>query len=143
MSKTRKKPTPPVAGQRGRPKGSKNKTTIFKEVMQEGFEKALQKDFKKVLEAVVQKAKDGDMRAAKMLMDRVVPVSKAIDLDALRSGGLAINIAVGKMEDQREDIETTYEEIKDAESEIIGEHSGSEQCKELESSIHPRVGRSD
>lgn len=80
--------------------------------MQQGFEKALHKDFKKVLEAVVAKAKDGDMRAAKILMDRVVPVSKAADLDAMKSGKLAININVGEMKDPH--IETTYEEIEDA-----------------------------
>lgn len=102
----------------GRPKGAKNKTTLFKEVMKEGFEEKLMKDGFKVFDAVVQKAignpiydtngkvmKDketgevlrhpADMTAAKMILDRVVPVTKAIDLNAGDlggKGGITINI---------------------------------------------------
>ena len=79
----------------GRPKGAKNKTTLFKEAMKEGFEQKLMKDGFKVFDAVVQKAVEGDMSAAKMILDRVVPVTKAIDIDAVtQSGnkGITINI---------------------------------------------------
>ena len=97
----------PVKGKRGhnlkgRPKGAVNKTTLFKQVMQEGFEKELQRDFKKVLRTVIDKAIDGDMTAAKMLLDRVVPTSKAIDLDDLaKSKGLTISINVGSLEEAK------------------------------------------
>ena len=84
---------------KGRPKGAKNKTTLFKEVMKEGFEEALTKDFKAVIKVVIDKAKGGDMSAAKMLMDRVVPVSKAADLDDLASKGVSISIRIGKMDE--------------------------------------------
>src|SRR5512139_2068769 len=104
----------------GRPKGAVNKTTLFKQVMQEGFEKELQRDFKKVLRTVIDKAIDGDMTAAKMLLDRVVPTSKAIDLDDLAKGkGFSININVGSLEEAKAitvegDIEdATYEEGKE------------------------------
>jgi hypothetical protein len=90
------------ANLKGRPKGVLNKTTLFKQVMQEGFEVALEKDFKKVLRTVIDKAIDGDMVAAKMLLDRVVPTSKAIDLDDLaKSKGLTISINVGSLEDKK------------------------------------------
>ena len=59
----------------GRPKGSRNKTTLFKEAMKEGFESLLETEGKKVFEAVVAKAKDGDMTAAKLILDRVIPVA--------------------------------------------------------------------
>ena len=83
---------------KGRPPGQKNKTTIFKEIMQLGFEKALVKKFPKVVEIVLDRALQGDMKAAKMLFDRVVPVSKAIDLDSLGKQGISISIHVGEMD---------------------------------------------
>lgn len=102
---------------KGRPKGVLNKTTLFKQVMQQGFEEALEKDFKRVLRTVIDKAVEGDMTAAKMLLDRVVPTSKAIDLDDLaKSKGLTISINVGSLEDQKKPInaeiieDATYEE---------------------------------
>lgn len=83
----------------GRPKGTKNKDTVFKEQMQVLFEKRLGSDFEEVLKTVVQAAKDGDMVAARMLFDRVVPVSKAVDLDDLsKSKGISIEINVGQLE---------------------------------------------
>lgn len=85
---------------KGRPKGVKNKTTIFKEVIREGFEDKLLKDGMKVIDAVVAKAIDGDMTAAKLLLDRILPTSKAIDLEALeKSKGLSISINIGSLED--------------------------------------------
>ncbi len=92
--------SPPKAGP-GRPRGSKNKDTVFKEVIRQGFEKSLQSNFEEVLKVVIEKAKQGDMKAAKMLMDRVVPVSKAVDASELK-GQLKIEINVGSMEDQRD-----------------------------------------
>lgn len=79
---------------KGRPKGIKNKTTLFKEAMKEGFENLLEKEAQKVFMAVVSEAKTGNMQAAKMILDRVIPVTKAIDLGAgdLGKGGITINI---------------------------------------------------
>jgi len=104
------------ANLKGRPKGVQNKTTLFKQAMQEGFEKKLQTDFKRVLDAVVTKAIEGDMAAAKMLLDRVIPTSKAIDLDDLaKSKGLTISINVGSLEEARNVSVTPLEgEVEDA-----------------------------
>jgi hypothetical protein len=82
----------------GRPKGAKNKTTIFKEIMQQGFEATLQRDFPKLVEIVLEKALKGDMKAVKILFDRVIPVSKAVDLDSLGKAGISISINVGEMD---------------------------------------------
>ena len=79
----------------GRPKGVKNKSTLFKEAMKQGFEDKLIKDGFKVFDAVVSKAIEGDMTAAKMILDRVVPVSKAVDINASSldaKGGITIHI---------------------------------------------------
>jgi len=85
---------------KGRIKGVKNKSTIFKEVMRDGFEARMKKDFKKVVDVVLDKAMEGDMVAAKMLFDRVIPQTKSIDLDDLeKSKGLSINISIGSLED--------------------------------------------
>lgn len=98
---------------RGRPPGAKNKATLFKEVVREGFEKKLQRDFKKVLDTVVDRAVKGDMKAAKLLLDRVIPMNKAIDATALSKGGLEINISVGRMEDNIEAIEADFTEVNE------------------------------
>jgi hypothetical protein len=83
----------------GRPKGAKNNTTIFKEVIREGFEKQLLKDGMKVVEAVIKKALDGDMTAAKLLLDRILPTTKAIDLDDLENAkGFSISVNIGNLE---------------------------------------------
>ncbi len=82
----------------GRPKGAVNKTTIFKEVIREGFEKTMEKDAQRVINAVVTKAIEGDMQAAKLLLDRILPTTKAIDLDQLEnSKGLTITVNVGEL----------------------------------------------
>ena len=59
---------------KGRPPGAKNKTTLFKAAMREGFENLLEKEGKKVFQACVEKALDGDTTAMKIIMDRIVPV---------------------------------------------------------------------
>jgi hypothetical protein len=57
-------------GNPGRPKGARNKRTVW-------LEKIEDKDLKAVRDAVVEKAKDGDMAAARILLDRVWPAPKA------------------------------------------------------------------
>lgn len=80
MSKdiTKRKPTqfqPGKSGNpRGRPKGSKNKATLLKEAMQHKADLMLTRDVPKVLKTVLQAAIAGDMQAAKMILDRAVPV---------------------------------------------------------------------
>lgn len=79
---------------KGRDKGSKNKSTILKDILKNGFETEMEKDFIQVVKAVVAKAKDGDMTAAKLLFERVLPVAdnKLAGKVSLGEGGLTIVI---------------------------------------------------
>ena len=78
----------------GRPKGSKNKSTILREAMLAKTDRMLSKEVPKVLMVVLEAAKNGDMSAAKMILDRAVPVKKAgADDDALPQGGIHISIS--------------------------------------------------
>ena len=80
---------------KGRQKGVKNKTTIFKEFIRGGFENSMKNDFKKVYEAVLKEALDGNMTAAKLLFDRALPSAKMIDLDELEAAkGVTISINI-------------------------------------------------
>lgn len=81
-----------IQGVGGRPPGSRNKTTLFKEAMREGFENKLEKDGMRVFDAVVQKAIEGDMAAAKMIMDRVVPVQEQSS-GVKGAGNIVINVS--------------------------------------------------
>lgn len=104
----------------GRPAGAKNKTTLFKEAMKEGFEKALERDAMKVFKATVQCAlgapsrnekgellKDengeqlylnGSDACKKMILDRVVPTSKAVDPNAnIQLGRQGVTIHIAKL----------------------------------------------
>jgi hypothetical protein len=90
----------------GRPRGVPNKKTgttkIFKEQMSNHFEKVMAKDFKYILKNTVEKALDGDMSATKMLMDRVIPVGKAVDLND-NKGTPAISINIGSLLKDKDD----------------------------------------
>jgi len=115
MTKTVAKPKR-KSNLKGRLPGVKNKSTLFKEAMKEGFEKLLEKESKKVFIAVVEKAKEGDMTAAKMILDRVVPVTKAVDINASDvKAGMGITINIDQLVASTRDPETLDQDIEDAE----------------------------
>jgi hypothetical protein len=61
--------------------------------MQQKVDRQLSRDVPEVLKVVVQAAKKGDMSAAKMILDRAVPVQKASDgADSGGTGGVTITI---------------------------------------------------
>jgi hypothetical protein len=66
-TKTRGKPF--AKGNPGRPRGSRNKTT-------ELAEKLLAEDVECVIEAVITAARNGDMTACKIILDRLVPIRR-------------------------------------------------------------------
>lgn len=82
---------------RGRPKGSKNAATVLKEALIEKSEGIIIKEFPKVVKAVVKKAQDGDMSAAKLLFDRIIPARKAVEHTNVDHKGGGINIIVQGM----------------------------------------------
>ena len=85
----------PKGIQGGRPKNSKNKATLIKEAIRGDWDTLMQTKAKQVFEAVVEKALDGDTSCMKMVLDRAIPASKAVDLNADligKTGGITINI---------------------------------------------------
>jgi hypothetical protein len=71
----------------GKPKGVRNRATLM-------AEKLMQDDAEQVVRAVVEKAKQGDMTAARLIIERIAPVRKGrpitLDLpDAKTSADLA------------------------------------------------------
>lgn len=79
----------------GRPKGRKNNATLVKEALAGDFVYMLKHNFKDVFKAVVREAKEGNMVAAKLLMDKVIP--NASDGVAPKVGDLGINITISDM----------------------------------------------
>ncbi len=68
----------------GRPIGSVNKETLLRQALAEKSEGVILRHFPKIVKAVCDRAEKGDMRAAKMIMDRIIPVRRATDQDGER-----------------------------------------------------------
>lgn len=78
----------------GRPKGSSNARTKMQNELIESFHGELEKEFKAVVRKIIRKAKDGDMAASKLLLDRVLPARKSVEhYGPQEAGGITINIA--------------------------------------------------
>ena len=76
----------------GRPKGSRNKTTLFKEAMKGHFEDLLETEGEKVFRACVQKAVEGDTTAMKLIMDRIIPVADVTGTKGSGQTQVVINV---------------------------------------------------
>ncbi len=67
----------------GRPKGSKNKLTLLREdelrKVMDRCQVYLAKEVPAILRAVVNKAKEGDMQAAKLVLDRFIATKKSVE----------------------------------------------------------------
>ena len=68
---------PPLPKKLGRPVGSKNMATIAKQEMTRQFEGLVGSELRNVVNVLIAKALEGDLQAAKLILDRVVPVQKA------------------------------------------------------------------
>lgn len=72
----------------GRPQGSRNKASLMAEELMEG-------DAETVINAVIARAKDGDIQAAKLILDRIVPLRKGrpvrIDLPDMHDAADVVN----------------------------------------------------
>lgn len=78
----------------GKPVGTKNKLTLFREAVLAKQEKKLLTKYPQVLDVVIEKALRGDLIAARMVMDRIVPVKKAQEDKPEDQGKQAINIII-------------------------------------------------
>mgnify|MGYP003119298015 FL=1 len=106
----------PSLNPHGRAKGSKNKLTLMQNGLIDQFAGEMNKEFKDVLRRVIQEAKDGDMTAARLLLDRAIPARKAVEHYGAQDGNnIVINIK--GLEDinlnSEESIDAEYEEIDD------------------------------
>lgn len=77
----------------GRPKGSKNATTLLQEAVLTESQDIILNEFPKIVRAVVKKAAEGDLKAAKLIMDRVIPARKAIEHNQAK-GNTGVTIVV-------------------------------------------------
>lgn len=117
LAPTKQENAPKSPAKRGRPKGAKNKDTLFKELMSGQFQEIAEVNIRKTFEVLFEEAHEGNMQAIKMVLDRVVPVTKAVDLADMEKKGLTISINVGNLEDTtvvaEEVVEAEFEEIED------------------------------
>lgn len=63
----------------GRPKGSKNKITLMKLALELNLRKQLENDAHEILRKAIELAKAGDQAMIKLLVDKMVPTSKAME----------------------------------------------------------------
>lgn len=88
----------PSLNPKGRPKGSLNSKTQMQNALIESFSGELEREFTSVVKAVIKKAKSGDMTAAKILLDRAVPVRKSVE-HYNNTGDGSINIVIAPLPD--------------------------------------------
>lgn len=81
----------------GRPKGSKNKSTLIKNAIELNLTEKLQHDAVEIYQKTVDMALKGDTTCIKILMDRLLPPRKASD-DAVDKGVGGIQIIVQNMQ---------------------------------------------
>ena len=102
----------------GRPKGSKNKLTQMQNELIDQFAGEMNKEFKAVIRTIIREAKNGDMTAARLLMDRAIPARKDVEhYGAQDYGGIVINIKGLEDVSLNEDtaINANFEEIDENE----------------------------
>lgn len=63
----------------GRPKGSKNKITLMKLALEGELRQQLKHDAQEILQIAISKAKEGDAAMLKLLIDKMLPTSRASD----------------------------------------------------------------
>lgn len=83
----------------GKPKGAVNKLTILRNKILQRSETLVLNDMEDILKAVIAQAKKGDMTAARLILDRVLPTRKAVEhygLDDFKKAGITIVIEGAK-----------------------------------------------
>ena len=113
----------PSLNPKGRPKGKKNTRTEMQNKLIDSFADEMEKDFMAVVRSIVRKAKDGDMTAAKLLMDRAIPARKSVEHLGVQDSAQGITINIAPLEegqnpmkivkDPVQAIEGDYEEIEE------------------------------
>jgi hypothetical protein len=91
----------------GRPKGKKNELTELKQDLEIAVRKSLPVSrIKNIVEKVAQMAEEGNLRAAKLILDKVISNAKDVeDVDNKGVGGITIRIENATFAAKREQIE--------------------------------------
>lgn len=83
---------------KGRPRGSKNRSTVIKAAIEGAMLDRLEEDAVAVLEKTIDMAKKGDRTCIKILMDRLLPARRAEDT-AKEKGSGAVSITINSLND--------------------------------------------
>ena len=111
----------PSLNPKGRPKGKKNTRTEMQNKLIDSFADEMEKDFLAVVRSIVRKAKDGDMTAAKLLMDRAIPARKSVEHLGAQDGLGGITINVAPLEQGQNPMKVTRDET------LVIEHETNEE----------------
>lgn len=95
----------------GRPKGGKNRATLVQEAIKQQAEDLLIRYLPDVVEEVIQQARKGNMVAAKMLLDRAIPVKRAVEISNKDGKEFGVKIIIENLVTH----ETKAEEAEEAE----------------------------
>lgn len=80
----------------GRPKGSKNRTTLVKQAIEGQLVDELSGESIEILKKAIEMAKKGDQAMIKLIIERVLPLRRATDDDD-RHATPAVNIVVNTL----------------------------------------------
>lgn len=87
---------------KGRQKGSKNKSTLFKMALRDGLEDMLLDRGQEILQIIMDQAVDGCRTSQKMVMDRLMPAMKSEDSASKGGSQNEFHITIGRLEDTPE-----------------------------------------
>lgn len=108
----------------GKKPGTKNKLTLYREAVLMKQEKKLLDNLPQVLDVVIQKAKDGDLVATRLFLDRVMAAKRIAD-EQEEKGNTTINIVVEGAKASKimgKTIEAEFEQIDDIDIDTEGEY---------------------
>jgi hypothetical protein len=83
---------------KGKPKGTKNRTTLLKQVVLANAETLVLSEFEEIVKATLELAKQGDSTCLKIIWDRIIPSKRAIDEKEGKDDSLNISITIEGME---------------------------------------------
>ena len=105
----------------GRKPGSKNKLSLLREAVLNKQEEVILTELPKIVAVVCRKAQDGDLSAAKLILERIIPVRKQTGDEASADKKPTINIVIEgssqmhSIKIEQPVLDATYEEIEEDE----------------------------
>jgi len=105
----------------GRKPGSKNKLSLLREAVLNKQEEVILTELPKIVAVVCRKAQEGDLSAAKLILERIIPVRKQTGDEASADKKPTINIVIEgssqmhSIKIEQPVLDATYEEIEEDE----------------------------